>query len=266
MQKPWSLTSHFKIAMIGILVGSTLLAASQSAQASPSWENMMLAGDSMVYGDYLESSSGYYFAEFGRPDFAVYSPYLRDFPGWHAGTDDPDATATLTTDGRFVITSSSGETLFSSGTGPASNTKLILQNDGNLVLYSRGSLPLWSTMGGKTGFAEDTLPSGAILKSGQALWSHNGTYQAILQTDGNFVVYGPTGALWHTMTNGSGAIGLELRTDGEFVLYNSRGLAFWSSDTGPASDAALVMQDDGNLVLYSHGCPLWSSRFGKSGC
>ncbi len=43
---------------------------------------------------------------------------------------------------------------------------------------------------------------------------------ATMQTDGNFVIYGPAGApLWSTLTNGSGAVIIKMQDDGNLVLY-----------------------------------------------
>jgi hypothetical protein len=43
---------------------------------------------------------------------------------------------------------------------------------------------------------------------------------ATMQTDGNFVIYGPAGApLWSTQTNGSGGAILKMQDDGNLVIY-----------------------------------------------
>ena len=57
---------------------------------------------------------------------------------------------------------------------------------------------------------------------------HKGA-QAVMQGDGNLVVY------WH-------------------------GKAIWSSGTAHHGGAILDMQDDGNLVIYWHGSAMWASK------
>ena len=57
----------------------------------------------------------------------------------------------------------------------------------------------------------------------------NGTYQLIMQGDGNLVIYNP-GAIWSTKTNGHAGAYLVLQTDGNLVIYDSSG-AIWASGT-----------------------------------
>jgi hypothetical protein len=145
-------------------------------------------------------------------------------------------------------------------------TTLIMQADGNLVLYR-----------------ED---------NGVALWASNTwgkpVTHAIMQADGNFVCYGDNGvAYWATGTWGNPGSFIILQTDGNLVVYKENGSILWASTTvlfptarldaeqqlnrNDKLDAAngltsLIMQDDGNLVLYRNfdGKPLWASNtYGK---
>jgi hypothetical protein len=74
---------------------------------------------------------------------------------------------------------------------------LIMQSDGNLVLYNKVERALWD--------------SGTV---GQAV------SQTIMQTDGNLVIYGPAGALWSTGTDGWGGAYLTIQNDGNVVMYH----------------------------------------------
>ena len=50
-----------------------------------------------------------------------------------------------------------------------------------------------------------------------------------------------------------------LQTDGNFVVYDASGVGRWSSGTAGNPNAYLAMQDDGNLVIYrSDGQPVWT--------
>jgi len=88
---------------------------------------------------------------------------------------------------------------------------LTLQDDGNLVLASRG----------------------------QALWdsSTNGqdVIRAEVQPDGNFVLYTADKPIWHTDTKGKKHVRLVLQDDRNLVLYAADGPA-WSTHT--ETDAA----------------------------
>jgi hypothetical protein len=105
-----------------------------------------------------------------------------------------------------------GETLLAGESieTPSGAVKLLMQNDGNLVLYRvEDFTPLWNT------------------KS----WAHPNAYVA-LQNDGNLVVYGPNGSpvLFNTGTFTPGST-LVLQSDNNLVLYAPDGRALWSSNT-----------------------------------
>jgi hypothetical protein len=162
------------------------------------------------------------------------------------------------------------------GTGMAANTRLDAGNSLNsasisMTMQSNGDLVAALNVGGST-----PVPV--------QLWHTNtagndGAY-AIMQSDGNLVVYGAGGAaLWASNTPGHPGATLAVQDDGNVVLYDSAHNALWSSDTyrrdqtitagnglGPGrwtdgSLTRLVMQTDGNLVIYRKrdGAALWSS-------
>ncbi|WP_033218167.1 hypothetical protein [Kitasatospora phosalacinea] len=170
-----------------------------------------------------------------------------------------------------------GATLASGQNMVLGNTTLSMQSDGNLVLYlnaANGShiQVLWST----------------------GTWNNPGAY-AVMQTDGNFVIYRAggesAGAVWSTQTwNQPGAV--FVLTEGDLLVGSDQtGAVSWESKTGylpalvngeptaqPAdtiapdaslganhwvesSSTVLIMQGDGNLVLYrkSDGAAVWAT-------
>lgn len=113
-------------------------------------------------------------------------------------------------------------------------------------------------------FAKSVLRSGEILSVNQTLNSPNRLFFAVMQNDGNFVVYrgsGPSDVRydqWATKTNQSSISKFfaAMQADGNFVVYrgtsfsDNRG-AVWSSQTNTTPGSFfLSMQDDGNLVIY----------------
>jgi hypothetical protein len=51
-----------------------------------------------------------------------------------------------------------------------------------------------------------------------------------------------------------------MQADGNFVLYTSSGTPVWASNTAGNTGAYLNVQNDGNVVVYSaSGAPLWST-------
>jgi hypothetical protein len=118
-------------------------------------------------------------------------------------------------------------------TSPGGMYCLTLQAaDGNLVLYKNPA-----PQGGPLSLAESAM---AVAVVPQALWSPNiqgrGAVSAIMQTDGNFVVYGPSqNALWASGTSGQPGNRLTMQDDGNLVIYNAQNGAPWASQTVQAA-------------------------------
>ena len=95
----------------------------------------------------------------------------------------------------------------------AAGLKLVVQGDGNLVLYDAGGQPLWNT----ATYGQGVAP-----------------YRLVLQGDGNLVLYDTNStALWNTGTYGQGVAPyrLVLQNDHNLVLYDAGGQPLWSSGT-----------------------------------
>jgi hypothetical protein len=101
----------------------------------------------------------------------------------------------------------------------------------------------------------DRLQSGAALLPGQSLTSANGRYRLLYQSDGNLVLYDDAEgtATWSSDTIEGGAGQAVMQGDGNFVLYDAQGSPVWFTETGGNPNARLVLQIDGNLVVYSAG-------------
>ncbi|KAB7744864.1 curculin domain-containing protein [Nostocoides sp. F2B08] len=112
---------------------------------------------------------------------------------------------------------------------------------------------------------------------------------AIMQGDGNLVVYRPGGRpLWASNTSGNAGARLVVQDDGNVVIYRANGSPAWATRTnvvaGPAPSSpdmqqgevlsigqsirssngryTFVYQADGNLVLYGPRGATWASRTG----
>lgn len=112
------------------------------------------------------------------------------------------------------------------------------------------------------------LTPGQSLSVNQVLPGHDGRFQAVMQPDGNFVVYRlvDAQAVWSTNTSGSGATTAVMQTDGNFVLYTADGRAVWNtqtSQTGPQQNQFTV-DDDGTAVVLTYE-PIWSTGTAVSG-
>jgi hypothetical protein len=102
------------------------------------------------------------------------------------------------------------------------------------------------------------LPSGDGLRPGEQVFSPDGRFRLILQTDGNLVLYGPDGARWASGTWGRAVDYAVMQVDGNLVLYGA-GLAVWATGTNGRRGAYLAMQSDGNLVLYTGATAVWAT-------
>jgi hypothetical protein len=91
----------------------------------------------------------------------------------------------------------------------------------------------------------------------QGIFSPSRRYEARMQSDGNLVVYGPTGSLWSSNTRGPNPR-LVMQSDGNLVIYSDAGVLF-STNTAQRGGNRLIMQDDGNLVMYG-GNAVWASN------
>lgn len=107
-------------------------------------------------------------------------------------------------------------------------------------------------------------PGGNALDPGDELYpdgyreSLNGQYRLVYQgSDGNLVLYGPSGPTWASYTSHIAGF-VAMQGDGNLVVYDSAGVARWNSATHGNSGAFLRVQDDGNVVIYnSGGAPIW---------
>jgi hypothetical protein len=109
------------------------------------------------------------------------------------------------------------------------------------------AVSLWALSCGSA--SARNLNPGESLQQGAQLWSDNNQYVLTLQTDGNLVMYGPSGAVWATRTGGSGATVAVMQADGNFVLYNSANKAVWDTETF-RPNSTLAVQDDGDVAIY----------------
>lgn len=103
------------------------------------------------------------------------------------------------------------------------------------------------------------------LASNQKLISKNGRFVAVLQEDGNFVVYrvdaGQPQPLWASNTAGQPVRFILMQDDGNLVAYSIAAASYWSSGPTGTTNCYVIMQNDGNLVVYNtHNRPLWASN------
>jgi hypothetical protein len=179
-------------------------------------------------------------------------------------SSDKHSVLKLQTDGSLDLFTNFART-WSSKSNNSGASKLVLQSDGNLVLYTPSNSAVWSSgtaIQDQTGLVSRILPDGLTMYSGQSLITPDRRYSLNYQPDGNVVLYNATGnPIWSTNTYQSSLGSLGLQSDGNLVLKNKDGSVIWSSGTGNRGRSDLLLQQDGNLVLYSTSGPAtWATN------
>ncbi|MGW4645344.1 hypothetical protein [Kitasatospora sp. NPDC004289] len=165
----------------------------------------------------------------------------------------------------------SGRTVRSGETVESAAARLVMQPDGNLVLYSKATgNARWSsrTWGNNGATATVQSDGNVVVKAadGRALWA-SGTWtqrnaRLVVQDDLDLVVRATDGrGAWASGTGNTAGVSRGIPVRAGYVLRSGEATTEWMSRT------ALTMQSDGNLVL-STGTrgPVWSSRtWGNSG-
>jgi hypothetical protein len=106
----------------------------------------------------------------------------------------------------------------------------------------------------------DAFLAGEVLTADQSRLSSDGRFRLVMQSDGNLVLYGPSGAMWATRTAGNAGSRAAMQSDGNLVVYGPGGNALWESGTWGNNNSRVVVQNDGNVVLYTaSGAALYST-------
>jgi hypothetical protein len=184
------------------------------------------------------------------------------------------------TDGNVVLYHGS-QALWGTSTGGYPGDRLVMQRDGNLVLYSTANKAIWNTdtatgdrytlvltNNGSEGGLEVTRADGnpvwtdMSLFGGQSLTARQLLYFAgfrfvVQGSDGNVVLYQGNNALWATGIVGHPGDRLVMQRDGNLVVY-SGSRAIWSSGTAE-NPGDFMFLNGGNVEIRARsGATLWS--------
>jgi hypothetical protein len=235
----------------------------------PGSSNVLMAGQTLEPGQAITDGNQLLIMQ-GDGNFVDYIA-SSGFAEWDSGTSVPGSFVSMQTAGNLVIYSPTGTALWTSLTDPSIGDRLVV----GPIIFTPGNIPLWSggfgAPGGGvlSGYLENSLLPGQALYPNQGLISANGRYEAVLQEQGNFVLYDLTAgrALWSTPVLNTNQTILAMQTDGNLVEYSTSGptQAFWYTGTNSASPVRLVLQNDGNLVLYNWdaGEAIWDYGSGR---
>lgn len=169
-------------------------------------------------------------------------------------------------DGNLVIYTSYGS-VWSLGYSGNSGAFLSVQSDGNIVLYSSTQTALWNT--GQRGTTNIRMQNDGNLvaynANGVATWqSSSSTYDSGTTAFGSYQLV--TGQQLHQgqyLQSSDGRYRLVLQSDGNLVLYAPGYRVLWKSNTSGTINPYLIVQGDGNVVLYpGTGPAVWSTGTG----
>lgn len=223
----------------------------------------LTTGQQLHANEYIMSNDGIFVLIMQSDgNLVIYGPGRRAY--WASDTGGhPGAFLGVQSDGNIVIYDG-GRALWATNTNVAQ--RFAMQEDGNLVAYTATGGPVWASNTGQPGAVPifkggDALATGQTLSSTQYIRSSNRRYFAMMQGDGNLVLYEP-GYMpyWASNTGGHPGAFLAMQSDGNIVIYDG-GTPLWGTNTSSAQ--YLPMQTDGNLVAYdSSGAPVWASNTG----
>ncbi|GIG29901.1 S8 family serine peptidase [Cellulomonas marina] len=187
----------------------------------------------------------------------VARPGGADVARWHSGTGGhPGASLVVQGDGNAVVYAPGGRPLWQAGTANRPGARLVVQDDGNAVVYDGGGVARWQS---GTSVAADVLTAEAVLRPGDELVSAGGVLTLAMQGDGNLVGYAHGRAFWSSGSHGNAGAYAVLQRDGNLVVYTADGRrALWQSGTASAGAGAVVAVADDAVAVTAGGRRLWA--------
>ena len=171
-------------------------------------------------------------------------------PIWSTNTSGQSvAYLAMQSDGNLVLYGTNGQALWNSQTEGSNSTELDLQPNGVLSLDPASNAVLWPNNRLYPGQSIKTTDRShkVVLQydgnlvlynaQGVATWASNTaglpSAYAVMQSDGNLVIYDANNKpLWSSNTSGNGPSYLSMQTDGNLVIYKTGGGgATWASNT-----------------------------------
>jgi hypothetical protein len=216
-------------------------------------QNLSLTpGQQITAGQYLMSPSAHSVATLQNDgNFVLYSDGIAR---WFSGTQGSRASRlVMQTDGNLVLYTATGVPVWYSGTGGNPNASAILQSDGNLVVYSSGGAPLWfsntSNVPSFSNMVQHGLQGGPLYPRQSLQWADR-SRQLLMQTDGNLVLYSNGRPVWATFTQGHPGSIAVMQADGNLVVYGPDSRPLWATGTNNNPGSRIILQDDANMVIY----------------
>ena len=153
-------------------------------------------------------------------------------------------------------------TVWETKTSGHRGARLVVQDDGNLVVYGADSSILWQseTVTEWAAATGDRLRATEALFPGASLTAKTRPLTLTLQADGDLVLAREDVPVWASGTAGKAVTSAVMQEDGNLVLHGPQGTV-WASQTGGTPGAKLILQDDGNAAIVGkQGRSPWTTR------
>jgi hypothetical protein len=219
-----------------------------------SYQGSTLTNGRILYrGQYLASQNVQYALVFQSDSRAVlyHNGYMWDIPGsLNSGADR----LIMQGDGNLVLYRPNNTVVWHSVSSGHPGAWLELQSDGNAVVRDSGTAYWASGTGGHPNFtyAGPYLLGGQQINTDEYLRSWDWRHALLMQADGNAVLYGPGyHPVWATGNTGGGNR-LVMQTDGNLVKYAGT-TPTWNRGPYGSNNPTANLQDDGNFVIRLGG-------------
>lgn len=225
------------------------------------WMDILETGETLSIDRHLMSRDNRYLFALERDGNLVLSgPNGILWASNTAGYNDVQEVI-LQHNGNLVMYNKRRQVIWSTQTKDKPRARLSVQNDGNVVLYS-DAVAYWAThtWGGKV---PEALEHGQTLLQGQSLLSRDNRYRLALRPDGNLVYTGPAGILWTSKTSGHpDAHHISMEQSGSLAIYTADRQLIWTTNTSQWATqwTRIKVQNDGNAVIYSNQNAIWASH------
>ena len=227
-------------------------------QTIPAPLNRLLTNIKLYPGNELRSANSIYNLAMQNDGNLVI--YGKGKPIWASNTGGRSVGfVVMQADGNLVMYTADGKPVWSTHTGTRGLSYLALQNDGNLVVYHNGQATWASNTGHNVANTASILHAGERLLQGGMLLSNNTKYSLTVRAR-SIALYSPKRMIW-SATVSTDLKELVMQYDGNLVIYSASAKPLWATGTG-GDGAYLALQDDGNLVIYHGGQATWASHTG----
>ena len=185
---------------------------------------------------------------------------------WASGTAGKGATHAEMRAGGNLALVGSRKVVWQTKTNGHRGARLVVQDDGNLVVYGADQSVVWQseTVTEWAAAAGDRLRTTEALFPGVSLTAKTRPLTLTLQADGDLVLAREGVPVWTSGTAEKNVTSAVMQEDGNLVLHGPQGTV-WASGTGDTPGAKLILGDDGNAAIvgkrrairWTTGTPIW---------